>query len=98
MIKTLIPFLFNCESSFLSLISELNKYGKKESALPWLKIGQGLNITKDYAVTASQININIDTLIPYLNVDECGYYDWNKSSTLKMVKTYLNWSKMNPSK
>ena len=76
-------FLFNSDREFINLIQTLNKYGKKEDEINWLKIGQGLNITKDYVINDIPDFINNENLIPYLNVDETGCYDW------KSTKTYI---------
>ena len=74
-------FLFNSDAEFISIIAQLNKLGKKEDELNWLKIGQGLNITKDYVINQNNGLIENNKLIPYLNVDESGYYNWKKSNT-----------------
>lgn len=76
-------FLFNSDIEFLNLMQSLNKVGKKENEVNWLKIGQGLNITKDYVITDIPKFITKENLIPYLNVDESGFYDW------KTTKTYI---------
>lgn len=76
-------FLFNSDIELIDLLSRLSFYGKKEDELLWLKVGQGLNITKDYANKkyALPIDIKPAELIAYLNVDENGYYIWDKCET-----------------
>lgn len=76
-------FLFNSDIELIDLLSRLSFYGKKEDELLWLKVGQGLNITKDYANKkyALPTNIKESELIAYLNVDENGYYIWDKCET-----------------
>lgn len=76
-------FLFNSDIELIDLLSRLSFYGKKEDELLWLKVGQGLNITKDYANKkyALPSNIKESELIAYLNVDENGYYIWDKCET-----------------
>lgn len=76
-------FLFNSDIELIDLLSRLSFYGKKEDELLWLKVGQGLNITKDYAnkKDALPTNIKESELIAYLNVDENGYYIWDKCET-----------------
>ena len=76
-------FLFNSDIELIDLLSRLSFYGKKEDELLWLKVGQGLNITKDYANKkyALPTDIKPAELIAYLNVDENGYYIWDKCET-----------------
>lgn len=76
-------FLFNSDIELIDLLSRLSFYGKKEDELLWLKVGQGLNITKDYANKkyALPTNIKESELIAYLSVDENGYYIWDKCET-----------------
>lgn len=76
-------FLFNSDIELIDLLSRLSFYGKKEDELLWLKVGQGLNITKDYANKkyALPTSIKESELIAYLNVDENGYYIWDKCET-----------------
>lgn len=83
-------FLFNSDREFINLIQTLNKYGKKEDEINWLKIGQGLNITKDYVINDIPDFINNEDLIPYLNVDETGYYDWKSTKTYILSNEKLN--------
>lgn len=83
-------FLFNADTEFIALMNKLNKIGKKESQLSWLKIGQGLNITKDHAYnTPDKLTSDDVEYIPYLNVDECGYYVWDTSNTFLFVNTKM---------
>ena len=76
-------FLFNSDIELIDLLSRLSFYGKKEDESLWLKVGQGLNITKDYANKkyALPTDIKPAELIAYLNVDENGYYIWDKCET-----------------
>lgn len=83
-------FLFNSDKEFIDLIQTLNQYGKKEEEIAWLKIGQGLNITKDYVINDIPDFINNEDLIPYLNVDETGYYDWKSTKTYILSNEKLN--------
>ncbi|MBQ3596182.1 MAG: N-6 DNA methylase [Clostridia bacterium] len=84
-------FLFNSDIEFIKLISTLNTKGKKVEQLPWLKIGQGLNITKDHAYNTPDKLTSVDVeYIPYLNVDECGYYVWDTSNTFLFVNTKMS--------
>lgn len=84
-------FLFNSDIEFIKLISTLNTKGQKVEQLPWLKIGQGLNITKDHAYNTPDKLTSVDVeYIPYLNVDECGYYVWDTSNTFLFVNTKMS--------
>lgn len=83
-------FLFNSDIEFLNLMQSLNERGKKEDDVNWLKIGQGLNITKDYVINDIPDFINNENLIPYLNVDEMGYYDWKSTKTFILSNEKLN--------
>ena len=76
-------FLFNSDAELINLLSRLSSCGKKEDDLLWLKVGQGLNITKDYTNKkyALPTDIKASELIAYLNVDENGYYIWDKCET-----------------
>lgn len=76
-------FLFNSDTELIDLLSRLSSCGKKEEDLLWLKVGQGLNIAKDYTNKkyALPTNIKESELIAYLNVDENGYYIWDKCET-----------------
>ena len=89
-------FLFNSDLEFIRLISSLNQKGKKEKDLNWLKIGQGLNITKDYAYSICMLpkDIQYEEIIPYLNVDECGYYVWDQSNTFLISNKTMNSSRL----
>ena len=89
-------FLFNSDPEFLDLMSYLNQKGKTEKELYWLKIGQGLNITKDYAYSKYMLpqDIRDEEVIPYLNVDECGYYVWNQSNTFLISNKPMNSSRI----
>ena len=83
-------FLFNSDLEFINLIQNLNRIGKKSEELNWLKIGQGLNITKDYIVDTIPNFVTIDNLIPYLTTDECGYYNWKTTNTYLLSNEKLN--------
>lgn len=76
-------FLFNSDSQLIELLNQLNLFGKKEEETYWLKVGQGLNITKDYANKKNTLpsDVKEPELIAYLTVDENGYYVWDKSET-----------------
>lgn len=76
-------FIFNSDLEFIEIVKSLSKKGQKVGDIDWLSIGQGLNITKDYVITKANIPsiLTKDDVIPYLNVDECGYYDWKTTET-----------------
>ncbi|MEG1751517.1 MAG: N-6 DNA methylase [Clostridia bacterium] len=83
-------FLFNSDNELISLIQSLCRVGKKEDELYWLRVGQGLNIANDYIITSIPNYVNKENLIPYLNNDECGYYDWDTTNTYLLSNKKLN--------
>ncbi len=88
-------FIFNSDIQFINIISTLNCMGKKECDLPWIKIGQGLNIVKDYTYKKYNLpeDIQGNEIVPYCNVDENGYYIWDESQTFLISNQHMSISR-----
>lgn len=72
-----------------------NKSVEKGRTIDYLKsfkIGQGLNISKEYFFTNDEckfLGISRSKCVPIMLVDDCGQYSWKKTNNFLVIKNFL---------